>query len=182
MAADFLNVDATNLQADINQVMIGEIEPLNVDSQRALVRVARDLVSELVARARAKADGDVLQVCSGRFIDSIHGDVVVENPDSHRSAAIYFASGGVTHEGVFAEVLSDDPKAHILEYGATIPRHEIDANTAHALRFLAHEGIVFAASVQFPGAIIPPHSTIHAAFFDMEDEIVDRLESAAGTL
>lgn len=182
MASDFLNVDADNLKAGVDQVMIGEIAPLNADSQRELVRIENELVAELVARARAKAEGDVLQVRSGKFVDSIHGDVVLENPDAHRSLAGMFAAGGTTHEGVFAEVLSDDPIAHVLEYGATIPPHEIDVSTAHALRFFGHEGVVFAASVAFPGAEIPPHSTIHAAFVEMEDEIVEKLESAAGEL
>lgn len=179
---DFLTVDAENLQADIDQTVIGEIAPLNADSQAALVKTENRLIDELIARARAKASGEVLHIRSGRLVASFHGEVTVDNPDRARSLGLYFAAGGVTHEGVYATVSLSDPIAPVLEYGAALPPHEIEPDTMHALRFLAREGVAFAARVQFPGGKIAPHPTLHAAFAEMQEEIITELEGAAGTL
>ena len=186
--AVFLNVDAANLHLDTDREIVETLGAIGPNTEQALVKTEARLAEELVARTRAKASGDVLQIRTGRFIASIHTETDVEGhiglgrtilASFSRIAA---ARADSPDQGVFTTVSIDDPKAHILEYGATLPAHDIDPNTAHALRFLGREGIKFAAHVHWPGAELPPHPTLHAAFAEMQIEILTDLEQAVGTL
>lgn len=145
-------LDDPSIKVDLDEVLF-RIDQVPDFILAEIAAVANRLEAELLDRARAKASGDVLQERSGRFLASIEGNVKVNA------------------SGVVAEIFSTDAKAHILEYGASLPAHEILPNRAHALRF---DG-VFASRVQFPGATLAPHPTIHAAFAEMEGEIYDEL-------
>ena len=136
---------------------------LGMAATRADLRsVAELLAGELVERARAKADGDVLHVRSGTYLRSIQASVALRADD------------------VAVVVSSDAPGAGLLEYGGTIPAHDILPSAAEALRFMRGAVAVYAASVHVPAIEVRPHSVIHAAFEDMGDVIRDTLEGAGG--
>jgi hypothetical protein len=191
MPDDFLTIDEDGLKADLDHEIVQTLGPILPDTEQALVAAEQRLVGELVARIRAKASGEVLKQKTGRFAASIHGGVVDQVAQVGLGAEL-LANISVLERikldiaseqgGVFAKVGSDDPKAHILEYGAELPPHEIDPNIAHALRFLGHDGAAFAARVHFPGARLKPHSTIHAAFAEMQAEIFETLENAVNVV
>jgi hypothetical protein len=156
MVQQLLSVDPASLKIDTERVAF-QLDSFPPYLRGILLEVEERLERELVARAKAKADNDVLQVRSGRFEASIEGVV------------------NATSSGVYARVFSTDPKAGILEYGGDIPAHEIDPNTARALHFLGRGGETFASHVEWPGAHIAPHPTIHAAFSEMEEQIYQEL-------
>jgi hypothetical protein len=158
-------VNAGEIQTQIEQSIVKPLGELNEASRAALIDVLLQLEDQVVTRARALASGEVLQVRSGRFVGSIQGDVT-------ESAT-----------GVIADVYSRDPKAGILEYGGHIPPHEIDPNTAHALRFLGRAGgATFAARVHSPGATIAPHPTIDAAYDEMRSRIYQDINNNVNVL
>lgn len=151
---DLSDVSSDIVRADLDQVTIRVVDiPAEVRAQ--LAAVEQRLESELVARAREKADNDVLSVRSGKFLGSIGGTVKA------------------TETGVIATVFSTDPIAGALEYGAQLPAHDISPSEALVLHFDGR----FAAHVHFPGATLAPHPTIHAAFAEMEGEIYDEISS-----
>jgi hypothetical protein len=155
-----LSIDVEGTNRQIEQSVVKPLGELNDASRQALENVLAKLEEELVARARAKASGEVLQIRSGRFVESIQGEVTQ------------------TAHGVLADVFSRDRRAGLLEYGGRIPPHEIDPAYAHALHFLGR----FAARVHSPGATIAPHPTIHAAYEEMRARIYEDVENNVNTV
>ena len=74
-------------------------------------------------------------------------------------------------------VRSGSPLAHLLEYGATTPPHEIMPSAADALAFEGPAGTVFAKHVSSPGATIPAYPAITPAFADMRDAVEAAIRS-----
>ena len=73
------------------------------------------------------------------------------------------SSGGRRH-GSGQNLLRAIRIAPILEYGAFIPAHEIDRDTARALHFIGSGGESFAARVHSPGGRIAPRRVLYDAF------------------
>jgi hypothetical protein len=128
--------------------------------RQALGLEARSLASELQGRARDNA-ASFLKQHTGGFAASIEETVRV----SPRS--------------IVGKIFSKHPAAAILEFGGTIPPHEIAPKTAQALRFMMSEGEVFAQVVHAPGGTIKPHPIIHGAFDQMKGEIASGMTEAA---
>ena len=75
--------------------------------------------------------------------------------------------GGVADKGpkVTGYVRSGHPLAHLLEFGANTPAHEILPSASSVLAFLMPgAATVFAKAVKHPGAVIPPYPAIYPAF------------------
>jgi hypothetical protein len=158
----FLSINADRVQVDAERTLLA-LDRIPTQARGALKDVLQPIEEELLARARAKADNEILRVRTGTFLHSIQGKLIE------------------TDDEILAYVWSSDHKAHVLEYGAELPPHEIDPATKHALHFL-DGGEVFAAHVHFPGAKLPPHPTIHAAFAEMEPRIHSELIAALGKI
>jgi hypothetical protein len=129
---------------------------------------AEEAILEAQVLARAKEIAAQLSVTrTGAYIASIQGGVF----DT--------ATGDVT-----ARIWSGEPVASILEFGASIPAHDIAADNARALHFhggFFHaflRGDVFAARVHVPGAVIAPRPALHQALDEMKMEIVQGLIDA----
>jgi hypothetical protein len=115
---------------------------------------------ELQGDARSNAES-LLAQHSGKFVDHIKAGV------------------RQTPHSVTGRVYSNDPTAALFEWGGHTSPHEIDPNTAHALRFLNRQGATaFAASVHHPGGRYDALQIIHSAFRETETEIKQRLVDA----
>lgn len=95
----------------------------------------------------------------------------------------YLASitGGVsakTENRVTGYVRSGHPLAHLLEYGAKTPAHQILPKVADVLRFFGPSGLVFAKAVNHPGATIPAYPAIIPAFEAKRGAITEALTRA----
>jgi hypothetical protein len=137
-----------------------EFDRLPTAIRAALRKEASGLVDELLAKMRAKASGDVVQVRSGAYLESFKSQV------------------RETAHGISAKALTSDPIAPILEHGGTQPPHQIRPKNARALHFLGNSGETFAMVVAFPGAILKPHPVVQSTFEEEQGDIVSRLEDA----
>ena len=79
---------------------------------------------------------------------------------------------------VLGFVRSGHPLAHLLEYGANPPPHEILRSVAQALKFFDGATEVFAKKVNHPGANIPAYPAIEPAFEAAAPDIRATLENA----
>lgn len=124
--------------------------------------VAEEYILEQRVLARAKQLAATLrQVRTGDYVASFQGRVEDEQ------------------SSVLGRVYSGSPAANILEWGGTIPAHEIDVKNAKALHFAAFlRGDVFAARVYFPGAVIKGKPVLHQALAELQGEILDGLVDA----
>lgn len=145
------------------------------DETRAALEIAIRKDADLVlSRARALASGDVINVVSGKYLDSLEARVR-SGPD-----------------GVFGYVWSDDSDlAAVFEYGATQAPREILPNVAQALRFaggllgrisLGTVGMVYAAAVHRPAVTYKPKPIIHEALDELETTIEHDVRSAAHSI
>lgn len=126
------------------------------DSVRdAVVLVTNVLASDVRDAAQERAETR-LDVITGKYRDSIKERVTVND------------------KGVTARVWSHTPYSQILEWGGTIPAHEILPNVAQALKFMGNAGEVFAAAVHHPAVTLKGHEIIWGAFDDMKPEIRER--------
>jgi hypothetical protein len=133
---------------------------LPVALKEELGRESSGLEKQLLARAIAKASGDVLQIKSGKYAASIKGSVKVNE------------------KSVVAKVYSRDPRAGIFEYGGHTKPHLIQAKNGKALAFLTSGGEIYAAVVHHPGSKIAKHSVINSSFEEMQSQIVNGLKLA----
>lgn len=127
-----------------------------------LLNAVQILDAELLSVARAKAGGDLVQVHTGKYLASIKGDV--RNTENRISGIVY----------------SDAPQADILEFGGTIPFHEILPNVAKALAFMMGGGQVFAAGVAMPDVVIKKRGPLHSALYQMHQKILSDMGAAVG--
>lgn len=150
-----ITVQVTNNATD----RLGRIGP-NV--RQALLAAARPLAQEVYS--------DVL----GRAAGHIH--------TQGTKPGLYLASiaMGIYDKGqrLGGFVRSGSPLAHLLELGANPPAHSIEPEAAHALAFTGDVGMVFARSVQHPGARIPPYPAFQPAMEARKDEIRNALSEA----
>ncbi len=152
-----IDIDAGEVALDI-----ASITPRVHDALLAEERILEDRV---LARAKQLA-ATLRKVRTGSYVDSIQGRL-----DDDVS-------------GVIARVYSGLLAANILEYGGTIPAHDIVPVDARALHFSAFlRGDVFAARVHFPGAAIKGKPVLHRALAELQTVILDGLvEAGVGTV
>jgi hypothetical protein len=124
-----VKVDLTRAVARLDKM------PLSVRDALAL-KVTVD-TGELLGRAKSLAGGDVLQVHTGKYLDSIK------------------ASTHVTKRSVTGDIHSNADQVKIFEYGGKTGPHEILPTVGKALAFMSGAGKVFAASVHHPGSVFP---------------------------
>jgi hypothetical protein len=127
-----------------------------------LIAVITDLDKEAVDLAKQKAEGDLVNVISGKYVASIQGRII--NEPKRIAGVIY----------------SDARQADILEWGGVIPFHEILPNTATALAFMGGAGEVFAAAVVMPDVTIRKRGVMHKALYQMHQEILAAIGGAVG--
>lgn len=147
---------------------------VKVDATRAILKLGRvpeatraavrgevvSLTQALAQLVREKLSGGVLNVQSGRLLNSIRSQMI-ENPTS-----VY---GKVSTQGV--------PYAAIHEYGGVTRPHDIRPVNAGALWW---EGAAHPVKlVHHPGSKIPERSYMRSSLAEMQDDIVARLTAAA---
>lgn len=117
---------------------------------------------ELLAMVRGKLSGSVLQVRSGKLLNSIKGDMV-ENANT-----------------IYGRVFSDGsvPYAGIHERGGQTSPHDIRPVNARALHFMAGGGDVFAMVVHHPGSKIPARSYLRSSLTEMKDRLITDITEA----
>ena len=152
--------------------VIRQIQNFVPEMRRPMEDAVRSAGERLRDRARAKAEGEVVQERSGRLV-----------------ASIQFAMRS-SETGVFGTVYSDDPSDPTFEFGATEQPRDILPNVKQALAFLGGSvstrilslgtaGAVYAAVVHRPVVEYPKRPIIHAAFDEMAEEIEHEIESAS---
>ena len=141
----------------------GKLDSLPDTVKAALIPEANAIAAMLLGIVKEKAGGDVLQVHTGKYLESISSKVRV-NPKS-----------------VSGQVFSKDPRAGVLEWGGKLPPRDIRPSNVKALHFLASSGEVFAGLVRHPGAQIKPHSIFHSTYESEKSDIEARL-IAAGSI
>ncbi len=145
-----IEVKIDRAMARMNRLPGYILKPLGAEA-RVLGRALRD-------SARAKASA---QISSLKYSQAIR------------------SSTRMNRFGVTGKVRSIDPVQHILEGGASIPRHLIELKNKKALRFLNMLNIklsssdwnAYAARVHHPVAKIAARPAISAAGAEMQDEI-----------
>jgi phage gpG-like protein len=138
-----------------------EIPPQVIDAVARKVRVlTTNLQHHIVAD---KLQGQVLHHRSGALGRSIAQDVAT--------------NGNVTTGRVFSS--GDVKYAAIHEFGGQTRPHDIIPTKAEALAFMIGGSQVFAKIVHHPGSKIPERSFMRSGLYDMADEIVAGLRTAA---
>ena len=141
---------------------VARLDAIGPDTRHALVASLGALAQDVAADARsiAAAHIHVFGKKPGQYIGSIYGGV------SDKSYQ------------VVGFVRSSSSLAHLLEYGATIPPHEILPDAAKVLAFLEDSSTVFAKAVHSPGAKVPPYPAIDPAFDAARGRIEDAIDDA----
>ena len=147
-------VEASRLTATLDELPAA----VRAAIERALGPVANEVAAD--ARSLAEAHIRYFGQKPGQYLASIYGGT--------------FTRG----DRVGGYVRSGSPLAHLLEFGATIPPHDILPSAADVLAF-DDVGAVFARHVHSPGGVIPPYPAIEPAFTSHAAEIRDAIEGAA---
>jgi hypothetical protein len=147
------------IKVDANRTVL-KFNELPARLRGKLLSTVQVLDAELVSLARAKASNDLVDIHSGKYLASIKGDT--RNTENRISGIAY----------------SDAPQASILEYGGTIPFHEILPNVATALAFNMGGGQVFAAGVAMPDVTIKKRGVLHSALYQLHGKIVSDMGAA----
>jgi len=128
-----------------------------------IVRVAdsaTDALGRIGPGARA-ALVKALGPLAAAMTQDVRGRAVAHIHTLGKKPGLYLASihGGVSDKGarLSGYVRSGSPLAHLLEYGATTPPHDILARAGKVLAFLAGAETVFRRLVHHPGASIPAY-------------------------
>lgn len=138
---------------------LGKISP---SARAALLRVVRPMSEEMAADVRSRA------------VDHIH--TLGTKPGLYLASIYSGVYDKAQRIGGFAR--SGSPLAHLLEGGANLPAHSIEAKAADALMFTGSAGDVWRKAVQHPGARIPPYPAFGPAIDAKRDEIAARLTAA----
>jgi hypothetical protein len=125
---------------------------------------------------------NVVRPLSRDMADDVRGRAAAHIHTVGKKPGAYLAS---IQQGVYDKgkrlggfVRSGSPLAHLLEYGAHPPPHEIQAKAADVLRFNGSAGDVFRRAVQHPGATIPPYPAFGPAVAAHRDQIANALANA----
>jgi hypothetical protein len=137
-----------------------KIEALPGEVKGALTPVTQLLAEELKSVAQAFASGVLVGEITGKYVASFRTGV--------RTSA----------KSVTGRVHTTARQAAILEYGGTIPAHDIAPDAAKALAFMMGAGQAFAARVHHPASRIEKRGVLHAALDDMAGTIVSGLTGA----
>lgn len=140
---------------------IGGFDAMPQQVRDALIATTRRLDAALVNAARIEA-GEQEHVRTGAFVASIRGETWIGK------------------QSVGGSVRSSGPEAGILEYGGTIPAHDIAPSAKKALAFLMTTAQIFAELVHHPASRIEKRAPLHKALDDIQAEIVSEYQAAAG--
>jgi phage gpG-like protein len=127
----------------------------------ALSRKVNGLAAALQDKVRQQLSGAVLNARSGALAQSI----VATIDDTSTTVSARVATS------------SDVKYAAILEYGGTIPPHQIVPDKARALAFAVGGKPVFAARINLPAITMPEHSYMRSSLADMAGIITDELRN-----
>lgn len=136
--------------------IVARLEAIGPSVREALNQALRPIaaVMESDAKSRATAHIHTMGVKPGQYLESIHAGV----SDKHNNKVIGW-------------LRSASSVAHLLEFGAQTPPHDILPTIASVLAFEGGAGTVFAKAVHSPGAIIPAYPAIFPALEAMRDTI-----------
>ena len=136
--------------------IVARLDAIGPSVRQKLIEVLTPLAEEVVADAKSRAQAHIryLGLKPGEYLDSIKGGVSLKND-----------------KRVTGYIRSGSPIAHLLEYGANVPAHEILPKIAKVLAFTGSAGTVFAKAVHSPGATIPPYPALGPAFEARKSEI-----------
>lgn len=149
--------EAFDVQVKSDRIRV-KLDELPEELRVRLKSTAQVLAEELRSVAQALASGALLQVHTGKFIASIRAGV--------RSSKT----------SVTGRIHSKAPQAGILEWGGTVPAHEILPSAAQALAFAFQGHQVFASKVQMPAVHIEKRGVLHAALAAMQTTIITELK------
>jgi len=152
-------VQAFDVQIKSDRIKV-KLDELPDEIRTDLKATTRTLAEELKSVAQALASGPLVKTITGKYAASFRVGV--------RSSK----------SSVTGRVHSKAPQAAILEFGGTIPAHDILPKTAQALAFMGSAGQVFAARVHHPASHIDKRGVLHQALSDMEGAIVAELKGA----
>ena len=141
---------------------LGQITPR---VRAALATVVDALQEELVASIKANAP-----VRTGAYRDSVKGSV--SDSDTGSIARVAAEPGGAGSTGSRKAFY-----APWIEYGASLPAHDITPSVKKAMMFDGGAGADFAKKVRFPGGKIKAQEIIHGAFEEKKSEIVSRIKA-----
>lgn len=144
--------------ADVdNRRAVQRLEEISPRVRESLLNVIGEFKDTLVAEVRAKAP-----VKTGAYRDSIHGIVYASN------ATVRSVIKAGSREAFYA---------HILEYGATLPEHDIvDAEGIMHFEEGGTDG--FAKSVHFPGVALPERDIVTGPFKAARTKIETAIKEA----
>ena len=148
--------------------IVARLEAIGPSVREALNQALRPIaaVMESDAKSRATAHIHTMGVKPGQYLESIHAGI----SDKHNNKVIGW-------------LRSASSVAHLLEFGAQTPPHDILASIG---MILANEtaGEVFGRLVHSPGAVIPAYPAIFPALEAMRDTIektlTDTVDATAG--
>ena len=142
---------------------VARLEAIGPDARAALKSAVGPLVAEILGDARSRAEAHIrfLGGKPGAYLASIGGGVSEKNSTR-----------------VIGYVRSGSPIAHLLEFGAHTPPHDILPKVANILAFQGDAGMVFAHAVHSPGATIPAYPAITPAFAARANDVVEAMENA----
>lgn len=152
---------AASLKVDVSSA-IARFDRIGPNVHQVLVDRMTPLAQEIAADARSRALAHIhfLGIKPGAYVASIYGGI----SDKQNS--------------VVGFVRSSSPLAHLLEFGAKTPAHDILPKVAAVLAFQGDAGTVFARAVRSPGATIPPYPAIYPAFEAVSGQIEAALTEA----
>lgn len=159
-------VEAFDIQVKSDRIRL-KLDELPEELRGRLKSTAQVLAEKLRSVAQALAGGALLQVHTGKFVASIRTGV------------------RASKTSVTGRIHSKAPQAAILEFGGTIPAHEILPNAAQALAFAFQGHQMFAAKVNMPAVHIEKRGILHTALEMERTTIITELkgtvaEAAAG--
>ena len=151
-----------NMVIDGDTQIAAQLEKLGAGLRQALEEKLKPLAAHIASDAQDRAAAHIrfLGAKPGAYVASIKGGVASKDAR------------------VVGWVRSAHPLAHILEYGAHTPPHEIKASVAKMLHFTGSAGEVFARIVHNPGADIPAYPAITPAFAAAADDVRAAINAA----
>ncbi len=149
---------AFDVQIKADRIKV-KLDELPEELRGRLKTTTQTLAEKLRTVAQALASGPLVRSHTGKYVASIKTGV------------------RTSKSSVTGRIHSKAPQAQILEWGGTIPAHQILPNTAKALAFLGTAGQIFAARVMHPASHIDQRGVLHAALDAEQTDIIAELKA-----
>ena len=164
--------------------LAAQLERIGPNARAALEHALAPLAARVGSDARSRAAAHIHTETATRggrvrFWKGFGGDGNVAFYDAGPGGYLASIKDGMASKEsrVVGWVRSAHPLAHLLEYGANPPPHDIVPDVAGVLAFEGDAGTVYAKIVHHPGAKIPPYPAIYPAFEHARGEIAATLHT-----